>query len=52
MHLLEAAQFKKKYQMKKNAIDGMITNMNDSNFHWEHDVQMGKPKKSHIMDSH
>ena len=55
MHLLEAAQFKKKYQMKKNAIDGMMTNMNDSNFHWAHEIgggKLGKPKKSHLLDSH
>jgi hypothetical protein len=34
MHLLEAAQFKKKYQMKKNAIDGMMTQMSSTNHNW------------------
>lgn len=46
MHLLEAANFKKKYAMKKNAIDGMMTNMNDSNFHWAHDAPVGKGIRS------
>ena len=46
MHLLEAASFKKKYQMKKNAIDGMMTNMNDSNFHWAHESPMTKGVRS------
>lgn len=32
--------------MKKNAIDGMMTNLNDSNFHWAHDAPIGKPLKS------
>jgi len=37
MHLLEAAQFKKKYQMKKNAIDGMMTQMSNTNHNWAQD---------------
>lgn len=32
--------------MKKNAIDGMMTNLNDSNFHWTNDAPIGKSLKS------
>lgn len=34
MHLQEAAQYKKKFQMKKNAIDGMMNQMADTNIYW------------------
>lgn len=32
--------------MKKNAIDGMMTDMNGSNFHWAHDAPVGKAVRS------